>query len=990
MGADDVKPGQGQIWGIAPGADFPGAFAQGLLARFAHLPPEDLAQARVYLNSGRMLRRVRAALSQGPARLLPHLALITDLGRHVALGPLPPARSGLRRRLELAQLVEALLVAAPDLAPRSAAFALASSLANLLDEMQGEGVGFEAIAALDLGDQSGHWARSQEFLGLLAGYLNEAGAPPDAETRQRLAVETLLRQWRDTPPDHPVIIAGSTGSRGTTQLLMQGVLDLAQGHVVLPGVDFAMPETAWPGLTQPIAQEDHPQYRFADLLAASGRSRADLRPWGAGAAPDAARGALISLALRPAPVTDRWQIEGPGLGDLPQACAQMSLIEAPDPRHEASAIALRLRQAAQAGQSAALISPDRMLTRRVTAMLARWGIEPDDSAGEPLSQSPMGRLLRQIAGFWIDTPDPARLIALMKHPLVHQLAGRNDHLRWSRDYELWQRRFGPAFPTGDTLRQWAHREKPQAVDWADWLGALLDDLAALEPVEPLPIRVSALLDAQRRLISGHVADPLDPAISAALWAGPDGRSARSKLTLLEQEAEAGSPMNGPGFAALLTSVLAGEVRDPKSPHPGVMIWGTLEARVQGADLVVLGGLTENIWPPAPDPDPWLNRRMRAEAGLLSPERRVGLSAHDFQQAVGAPEVVLTRALRDGEAPTVPSRWLNRLTTLLDGLPDQGGRSALAAMRARGAQWLSLAKTLDLPAAHGITLPRAPRPSPLPPPGTAPSRLSVSDVEKLIRDPYAIYASRLLGLKPLDPLHRLPDAALRGTVLHAALEQAGPDLARIEAADLLRITGDVLDQTVPWPHIRALWQARLARVTPWFLSGERSRLAMARPEKFELKGQIPLGDTGVSLNGIADRVDQRDDGGLNLYDYKTGAPPTPAQQSAFNKQLLLVAAMAEAGGFEGLPPAPVGEAAYIGLGASPKTTQAPLAEQPPMETLARTAALLAKHIAGDHGYTARRAKERDAYGGDFDHLSRYGEWQDSDPAQDIPLKGHADG
>ncbi|MEM8958208.1 MAG: double-strand break repair protein AddB [Pseudomonadota bacterium] len=980
----------GRLWGVDPGADFPAVFVAGLLNRFADAPPERLARTQIYLNTGRMLRRVRTLLAEGPARLLPRLALITDLGRDVALGPLPPAHSALRRRLELTRLVEGLIAAQPDLAPRAAAFDLAGSLATLLDEMEGEGVGFERIADLDVSDQSGHWARSQQFLGLLSDYLSETGAPPDAEGRQRIAVETLARRWSETPPPDPVIIAGSTGSRGTTRMLMEAVLQLPLGHVVLPGFDFAMPETAWDTLTTPERHEDHPQFRYADLLASVGSTSKTVTRWRESNPPDPPRNAMVSLALRPAPVTDRWQVEGPQLGDLMAATKGMTLIDAPDPRAEAASVALILREAAERGARVALITPDRMLTRRVAAMLDRWGVEPDDSAGAPLTQSPTGRLLRQIAGLWTAPPDAAALIALLKHPLVHSMAGRGEHLLHSRDFELWQRRHGPAFPSGDTLRAWAEHNAPDAVAWVDWIASALDDMLRLPERAPLATRVGALLETYRHLVCGSAGNLLDPSTEAQLWSGPDGRDARAKCEALAIEAAAGSTVAGPEFATLLRAVLAGEVRDPTSPHPGVMIWGTLEARVQGADLVVLGGLTDGIWPPTPDPDPWLNRRMRAEAGLLSPERRIGLSAHDFQQAIAAPEVVLTRPIRDTEAPTVPSRWLNRLVCLLGGLPDQGGAAALNAMRDRGQRWLDLAVRLDAPTTDDPVQPRAPRPAPKPPKGTAPARISVSDVERLIRDPYALYASRILKLVPLDPLHRIPDPALRGTVLHRVLERVGPQLAGLDAPSLLSLSAETLEELVPWPHIRALWQARMARVAGWFLAGEEARLLTARPACFEAAGTVPLGDTGVALSSKADRIDLRDNGGLNLYDYKTGAPPTEAQQGAFHKQLLLVAAMAEAGAYEGVPAGAVIEAAYIGLGAAPKVVSAPLDRESPAETLTRVEALLAAHIAGTRGYTARRAPEQDAHGGVYDHLARLGEWDITDAATPIAVGEHGHG
>ncbi|HBB82406.1 MAG TPA: hypothetical protein DC031_03815, partial [Sulfitobacter sp.] len=72
--------------------------------------------------------------------------------------------------------------------------------------------------------------------------------------------------WQDAPPQHPVILAGSTGSRGTTALLMEAVARLPQGAIILPGFDFEMPTAVWNELDQALLAEDHPQYRFRKLM----------------------------------------------------------------------------------------------------------------------------------------------------------------------------------------------------------------------------------------------------------------------------------------------------------------------------------------------------------------------------------------------------------------------------------------------------------------------------------------------------------------------------------------------------------------------------------------------------------------------------------------------------------------------------------------------------------------------------------------------------
>ncbi len=956
-----------RLFAMPPGADFPRLLAEGLVARMAGQPPEAMARVEVYVNTRRMQRRLRDLLAANGARLLPRLRLITDLATDPVAG-LPPAVPPLRRRLELAQAVARLLDAQPDLAPRAAIYDLADSLAKLLDEMQGEGVSPERIAALDVADHSRHWERSRTFLQALAPWF--AAEAPDAEARQRMAVERLAARWSDAPPDHPILVAGSTGSRGATQAFLQAVARLPQGAVVLPGFDFDTPEEVWEGMTDATTAEDHPQFRFARLMQALDMAPGEVTLWDDAAAPCPARNRLISLALRPAPVTDRWMVEGPRLTGIETATAEMTLIEAPSPRAEALAIALILRRAVQDGQTAALITPDRMLTRQVTAALDRWGILPDDSAGKPLALSPPGRFLRQIVRLFGQRLTAERLIALLKHPLTHSGADRGPHLRLTRELELQIRRHGPAFPEAADLIRWAAtRPEVEAPGWAAWLAAQLANLNQTA-TRPLAEHLADTLRLAEALAIGP-----SGAGTGELWLEEAGEAALATVAALVAEAGHGGDHTPADFADLFSAVIEAEqVRDPAQPHPGVMIWGTLETRVQGADLVILGGLNDGIWPQLPPPDPWLNRQMRLQCGLLLPERRVGLAAHDFQQAIAAPQVVLTRAIRDAEAQTVPSRWLNRLTNLLDGLPDQGGKAALKAMRARGREWLDLAAALDRPV---VSVPPTRRPAPRPPVDARPRELPVTGISRLIRNPYEIYARYILRLRPLDPLHPDADARLRGTVLHKvfeAFQRADPPHDR---ARLMALAEAVLAAEVPWATARRLWLARLGRVADWYLAWEAEQ--DGQPVLIEDRGIAPLDGLDFRLTARPDRIDRLRDGSLHIIDYKTGTPPSKKQQQNFDKQLLLEAAMAERGAFPGIDRAPVAQVSYVGLGATPKIEELGTDEGDWNGAWAGLQRLIAAYEARSRGYTARRAMFGEREESDYDHLSRFGEWAISDDA-----------
>ena len=964
-----------RVFALPPGADFPRALAQGLALRLAPLDPVARAKVTILVNSGRMQRRLREELAaQGPG-LMPRITLVGDPLVFAGATALPPAVPPLRRRLELAQLLDRLLQADPSLAPRSALYDLADSLARLFSEMQAEGVPFARVAELDVSSHSAHWQRALRFVTLVEQVLRPDALDP--EGRLRAQSEALIARWANTPPDGPVLIAGSTGSRGTTALLMQAVARLPQGAVILPGFDTDMPQPVWDMLGDPLSSEDHPQFRFRRLMMALDLSPDQIRPWVDAPAPDPARNRLVSLALRPAPVTDQWMQDGQTLGDLGHATRNLSLIDAPTPRTEAMAIALCLRKAAHDGRKAALVTPDRDLSRMVAAALDRWRITPDDSGGRPLALSAPGRFLRHVVALMAGRVDGLALLSLLKHPLTHSGGDRRAHLLNTRNLELHVRRKGVAYPDGPSLRAWA--EAKGCAEWGAWLAGLLPQAPDNAP------RPLADLVAQHIALAKGFATGLQGGESE-LWKQAAGREAFATMHDLQTEAPAGGALTAADYAPFVTAILAArQVRDPVAAHPDIMIWGTLEARVQGADLVILGGLNEGIWPKAPDPDPWLNRRMRADAGLLLPDRQIGLSAHDFQQAIGAPEVVLSRARRSSDAPTIPARWLNRLTNLLAGLPAQGGDVALREMQARGQHWLDMATQFEGLRDHLPHDPPAPRPAPAPPVAARPRQLSVTSIRTLIRDPYAIYARRVLGLQPMPPLRPRADMLLRGTVLHDVIEKfTAQPIEADQLAQLLGLARQVIAQSVPWPAAQVVFQARLSRVAADFLrfhTAQPGHIALA-----EKTGRLELRDPAFALTAKADRIDIWPDGRAHVLDYKTGTPPTEKEQDAFDKQLLLQALMVQDGAFEQLGPLEVARISYIGLGGKLVLVETDMTQAKIDKLRDDLAALVGAYLSPLQGFAARRALQKDSDSSDYDHLSRFGEWTMQDDPLTLPVGG----
>jgi ATP-dependent helicase/nuclease subunit B len=420
------------------------------------------------------------------------------------------------------------------------------------------------------------------------------------------------------------------------------------------------------------------------------------------------------------------------------------------------------------------------------------------------------------------------------------------------------------------------------------------------------------------------------------------------------------------------------VKPSHGTDKAIAIWGALEARLQSVDTLVIGGLNEGVWPRKAESDRFMSRLMKTGIDLEPPERRIGLAAHDFQMAMGTRNVVLARAARSGDAPAVPSRWLQRLLTFI-------GKDHAAEMHRRGDELLFWARGLDA----GEKRDFAPRPQPTPPVAVRPRHFSVTEIETLRRDPYAVYARRILGLMPLDPVIRDPGAAERGTLFHAILHlfsRTVPDPRAPSALEALIAAGRTCFAEAALPaDVEAVWWPRFEKLAANIIDWEIGRAdAVARRHAEERADKIEVGLSGVTLSGYADRVDLLAGGMADILDYKTGSSPSKAQaHTLLAPQLALEGALLRRGAFKQLgardpsqlafvrlkPNGDVSEESILEYNRKPRTA-ADLAE----DAWARLEKLLIHYHDPTTGYLSRALPFREGEtGGDYDHLARVLEW-----------------
>ncbi len=958
-------------------------------------------------------RRARAALAEafldaaGPALMLPDIRALGDADA-AELPFLPPYEAeplllpvGLNeRRLTLAALVGRWVETAERPAFNAAGFAsppspaeilaLADSLGALIDSCHTEGVSPPAFRTLiEDRELSEHWQQSLKFLDIALRnwpvILAEAGKADIAEIRDR-ALDRLTGAVPLLFGDRPVIAAGSTGSVPATARLLAAIARLPNGALVLPGLDTEMDEATQKALLDSgNAPHGSPQYGLARLLGRLGaRSGAVVE-----LAPEPSRRTtLVREALALAEATGLWSETRMDAESTDEALKGVAILAARSEDEEARAIACCARDAAPS-RSVGIVTPDRNLARRIGAELRRFGIVVDDAAGTPLAQSRAGRLMRNALAVVSQGWAPVPLVALLRNRYVtlgrprSEMAGLIDAL----ELGLLRGQRPAAGPDGlrvaiaanlaDELDHPARRlTEDEAAALTGLIGALEQALAPLARLHD----AKGFAAAEFTTALGVVFDTLTDA-GASETAVPEGAEIfRRWVAEISGLKGLGPRFAGPQLAEAFEGLSAGlSVRAPAPETTGIAILGLLEARLLSFDLVILAGLNEGVWPAPADPGPWLSRNMKIALGLEPEERRQGQAAHDFEMALGAPEVVLAHATRIGTTPALPSRLLQRLETYAD-------NAASEAMRTRGEAYLKAARALD---AVAFSVP-ASRPMPSPPAHLRPRRLAVTDIEKLIRSPYELYARYVLRLRPVDALGADADLAERGSLIHKvmqALVEKRIDLADPQALELLLAEADrIFSGLETDPARRAVWRRRLMVQGEKVLAFEAERAPLVADRHVEVKGRItfPVEGEEFILHGRADRIDRLRDGSAEIIDFKTGSVPQPKEM----KQLLAPQLLAEAlilagGGFRDLPAVPVSALTYLRLPADPTGFEQKPFVPPDDDDLAgaitqmevRLARQISEFLLRDDQPMAPDIlpKPNRTYEGDYDHLSRRTEW-----------------
>jgi ATP-dependent helicase/nuclease subunit B len=868
------------------------------------------------------------------------------------------------------------------LASPAQAFALAKSLQQLINTLETEDADLANLEKLYDLDLAGHRDNILSLLKLLSTELpqrlsaNNMTGP--AAHRNRMIRQEAARiasgRYRG-----PILAAGSTGTNPATRDLLQAIAQQPMGAVVLPGLDLTLDDIAWSAITP-----EHPQFAMKAMLQQWEVQRRDIQTLGA---PQGARSTLVNLAMRPAAVADEWpSLASQMASNGGEALHHVELVEAADRPQEAMVIALRLRQhIEQSTGHAAVITPDRDLALRIAAELQRWNLTIDDSAGTSLARTGRAALLMLMLTAVQEKFSAESVLALLHHPAATFGLDSTEHLKVVRQFELVCYRGLPSAQGLEGLhgrikaRQAAlakpNHEHPlyKSMTEQEWqqVDALQEKLKAI---------FAPLIQTEARALSEHI-NLLAEALAALAPESETVTPADLRCVEVMEHLKQGSiwhPVLDLQRSAhsIMDAFKQDTLRPPNTTNQRLSLYGLAEARLIDAELVILGGLAESHWPAHPDTGPWLNRAMRDSIEVQQPEREIGVTAHDFAQGFCHPNLMISWPRRIANTPTTPARWVLRL------------RAVLAVMGVSPENHLTdrlpkLATALDSPRRFKPIF----KPQARPPVAARPRHFSVSGVETLLRDSYAVYARSVLRLEPMPPLNVDVDDALRGSLIHAALqswittEKQVPSNQRLEL--LLSKGRAVLLPYADMPEVQHFWWPRFVRMAESFVATDKSLRAEAINSRAEIAGRLTFLVLGQAhtLTARADRIDILNNGDVQIIDYKSGNIPTSKQvQSGFSPQLTLEAEMVVQHAFDALQANRVQDCLYLNVGGLADDVEvhnlgktekvAPLARKH-FEDLQR---LLATYLQQSTAYVPRHNLLKDNDTSNFDHLSRRLEWQ----------------
>ncbi|MBR1544477.1 MAG: double-strand break repair protein AddB [Alphaproteobacteria bacterium] len=866
----------------------------------------------------RHLKDIFLNISGGEAVLLPTILPLGDIDENGLANldyenesldsDLPPAISKIKRNLILSTLIKAKM---SDFTEEQA-YSLAVDLAHLMDTVEMEELSFNNLQYLVPEEYSIHWQETLEFLKIVTEEypkILDDNNVMNPVARKVALIKKQIEYWKKFPPKGRVFAAGSTGSLVPISYMLRFISKMERGFLILPGLDKNISDKDFEILTAdyPKTNQNHPQYGLLKLIKGLDLKISDVpelpiyREYDIA---DSDRELLSSHIMLSSEMNDDWsnlpKLKNDVLSDVSELCLDTD-------SDEVFAVAGLLRKAVAENKKALLITPDRKIAKSVANELKRWNIIVDDSAGIPASDTTTGNYIILVLKMLYDNFSPYSILAVLKHKYT-SLGYKKDELdNIISDFENKVLRGKISLNTLDKMIQEASK-----YDNVYNLLLKIKDVSKgmYEKItDSQKYSIYDLLYSHLSLVENFVSGP-DVDVNDVMWNSDLHSDLSAELSSLlsslkeikeENNSVKIDEMTASAYFVFISNYLLSLSLRPKiNSHPNIAIMNSIEARLITADLYIMSGLNEDTFPSVTSDDPWMSRPMKAKFKLPLPERKIGLSSHDFVEFFCKKNVVMTHAVKVDGVNTITSRWLTKLSAIVNIANLQWKNPLSEEVKS----WIRLSS-------FSSNSSRCKRPAPCPPVDARPKKLSATWIEKWYRDPYIIFANKILKLKKLDDINPVAGPAELGTVIHNSLEEfKKKNLSTFD--ELMQI---MHNNAVPYMDIPQIdfWYTKFETVAKWFIDYEASIKNLISFSFQEETGKLKI-TPNFTITAKADRIDVLRDNRAIVFDYKTGTPPSEKEVlSGYAPQLPIEALILKNGGFDNIKTnSKIGGVRYIKL------------------------------------------------------------------------------
>lgn len=754
---------------------------------------------------------------------------------------------------------------------------LALELEKFLNEVNRNGLNLDDLEKIVDDEYSQHWQEVLNFLEIFGKkwnkFIKDNNVISVVDFKSRM-IEFNAEYFKKNKPLNPIVIAGVSGSVKSTCEFIKSLIKYDNCYYFFKDLNKNLTEDEWKEIGV-----FHPQYSFKNLLdncINCERDRVKNLEFNNCLIVNPIIEKILSFSMLPYNETHKWQSK---LNIKKEDFSHISKIECNNSFEELSVISLITKHVHEtSNDNVAIITSDEIFANQLAVELKNLNLDVNNAFGNKISRTEVVKFLFLILDVIKNKYETVAFLSLLKHDFTLFGYNKNELNRLTlllEDKIL--RGYGNLGCEG-ILKKVNEFGNLELIDFIKKIMETLDKFKC----EKLNFQSVIKLHIE---LAENIASNSEVVGSNAFWNNSkNGDELLNFFNEVIKESESyGDIKNCDEYSYLLDYLIAeNSYSDRYSIHPMVNIISPQEAKLINYDLIILTNLNDGRFPPHISTDPWMSKSMRKAFGLPDRDELIGNFAYDFTQFLCNKKVILTRSLKEDGVPTVKSKYLMRLETFL-----------LCQNHLKLEEnniWKEVFKKRNF-AEQNIIIKR---PKPKPPLDRRPRELYATKIEKLMNNPYDIYAEKILNLKKKDDFYENKIFAFFGSAVHEALENYIKNYKAAEFAKLyeklIKYGKESFDKYFTDETSRELFFIRFSNIAEWFIEQDEAVRASGYNVYAERIEKLYMKNIDFTIAAKIDRIEENEFGSINIIDYKTGNTPSTSDVLTAKKPQLIIEAI----------------------------------------------------------------------------------------------------